>query len=48
MMKTIKAIAYKLYFPEEIKAAECEVIKHLNDLPELKDLPAEGSAQADK
>ena len=36
----------KLYFPDEIKTAGREVPKHLNDLPELKDLPAEGSAQA--
>jgi hypothetical protein len=25
------------YFPEEIKSAGCEVLKHLTNLPELKD-----------
>jgi len=37
-------MVYELYFPDEIKAAGCEVLKHL---PELKDLPAEDSAQKD-
>ena len=32
-----KFFPYGLYFPDEIKAAGCEVLKHLNDLPELKD-----------
>jgi hypothetical protein len=36
----------RLYFPDEIKATGCEVLKHLNNLPELKDLPDEGSVQA--
>lgn len=30
-------MVYELYFPEEIKAAQCEVLKHLNNLPELKE-----------
>ncbi len=33
----IDAMVYELYFPDEIKAADCEVLKHLTDLPELKD-----------
>lgn len=33
----IDAMVYELYFPEEIKAAGCEVLKHLTDLPELKE-----------
>lgn len=31
------AIVHELYFPEEIKAANAEVLKHLTGLPELKD-----------
>ena len=42
----IDAMVYELYFPDEIKAAGCEVLKHLTNLPELKGLPAKGSAQA--
>ena len=30
-------MVYELYFPEEIKATGCEVLKHLTNLPELKD-----------
>jgi hypothetical protein len=30
-------MVYELYLPEEIKAADAEVLKHLIDLPELKD-----------
>lgn len=30
-----KFFPYELYFPDEIKAAECEVLKHLNNLPEV-------------
>jgi hypothetical protein len=33
----IDAMVYKLYFPNKIKAVNCEILKHLNDLPELKD-----------
>ncbi|HNZ65599.1 MAG TPA: TaqI-like C-terminal specificity domain-containing protein [Smithellaceae bacterium] len=33
----LNAMVYELYFPEEIKAADAEVLKHLTDLPELKD-----------
>jgi len=33
----VDAIVYELYFPQEIKAAEAEVLKHLNNLPSLKD-----------
>lgn len=35
--KLIDAIVYELYLAEEIKSAECEVLKYLDDLPELKD-----------
>jgi len=31
------AIIYELYFPDEIKAANAEVLKHLHALPELKE-----------
>jgi hypothetical protein len=30
-----KFFSYELYFPDEIKAAECEMLKHLNNLPEI-------------
>jgi len=33
----IDALVYALYFPEEIKAANAEILKHLIDLPELND-----------
>jgi len=33
----IDAMVYEIYFPEEIKAANACVLKHLNNLPELKD-----------
>lgn len=33
----IDAMVYELYLPEAIKAADCEVLKHLNNLPELKE-----------
>ncbi len=33
----INAMVYELYFPEEIKSADAEVLKHLTNLPELKD-----------
>lgn len=33
----LDAIVYELYLPDEIKAADCEVLKHLTNLPELKD-----------
>jgi hypothetical protein len=35
--RLIDAVVYELYLPEFIKAAECEVLKHLNNLPELKE-----------
>ena len=28
-------MVYELYFPDKIKAAGCEVLKHLSDLPEI-------------
>jgi hypothetical protein len=28
-------MVYELYFPKEIKAAGCEILKHLNNLPEI-------------
>jgi hypothetical protein len=33
----IDALVYELYFSDEIKAAEAEVLKHLTGLPELKE-----------
>lgn len=33
----IDPMVYELYFPDEIKAAGCGILKHLTDLPELKD-----------
>ena len=35
--RLIDAMVYELYLPDEIKAAGCEVLKHLTNLPELKD-----------
>ncbi|MBE2190509.1 MAG: hypothetical protein IAE98_13740 [Candidatus Kapabacteria bacterium] len=35
--RLIDAMVYELYFPDEIKAAGAEVLKHLTKLPELKD-----------
>ena len=33
----IDAMVYELYFSEEIKVADAEILKHLTNLPELKD-----------
>ncbi len=35
--RLIDAMVYELYFPDEIKAADAEVLKHLSHLPGLKD-----------
>jgi len=35
--RLIDAMVYELYFPEELKAADAEVLKHLTNLPELED-----------
>lgn len=35
--RLIDAMVYELYFPEEIKAANAEVLKRLTNLPELKE-----------
>lgn len=35
--RLIDAMVYELYLPEEIESAGCEVLKHLTNLPELKD-----------
>lgn len=35
--RLIDAMAYELYLPDEIKAGGAEVLKYLNDLPELKE-----------
>jgi type I restriction-modification system DNA methylase subunit len=35
--RLIDAMVYELYFPDEIKAADAEVLKHLTALPEIKD-----------
>jgi hypothetical protein len=35
--RVIDAITYELYLPEEIKAGNAEVLKHLSNLPELKE-----------
>ncbi|MCF6153250.1 TaqI-like C-terminal specificity domain-containing protein [uncultured Candidatus Kuenenia sp.] len=32
----IDGMVYELYFPDEIKAADCEVLKHIAKLPEFK------------
>jgi hypothetical protein len=31
----IKFFPYELYFPDEIKVASCEALKHLNNLPKI-------------
>lgn len=36
-VRLTNAMVYELYFEEEIKSADCEVLKHLANLPELKD-----------
>jgi len=33
----IDGIVYELYFENEIKQAGCDILKHLNDLPELRE-----------
>jgi hypothetical protein len=33
----VDAMVYELYFPEKIRVADAEVLKHLTNLPELKD-----------
>jgi adenine-specific DNA-methyltransferase len=33
----IDAIVYELYFPNEIQAANCEILKHFKSLPDLQD-----------
>ncbi len=33
----IDGMVYEPYFPEEIKAADCEALKHIAKLPEFKD-----------
>lgn len=33
----LDSMIYELYFPEEIKSANCNIIKYLIDLPELKE-----------
>jgi len=35
--RLIDAMVYELYMEEEVKAAGCEVLKHLTNLPELKE-----------
>ena len=35
--RLIDAMVYELYLPEAIQNANCEVLKHLNNLPELKE-----------
>ncbi|OQB30984.1 MAG: Type IIS restriction enzyme Eco57I [Bacteroidetes bacterium ADurb.Bin174] len=35
--RLIDTMVYKLYFPNQIRAADADVLKHLNDLPELKE-----------
>lgn len=30
-------MVYELYFPDEVKSADAEVMKHLTDLPQLQD-----------
>jgi hypothetical protein len=33
----IDGMVYELYFGNEIKQAGCDILKYLNDLPEIKD-----------
>ena len=33
----IDAVVYELYFPVEVKEAGCEILKHISNLPELKE-----------
>ena len=33
----LDSIIYELYLPETIQNANCEVLKHLNNLPDLKE-----------
>jgi len=35
--RLIDAMVYELYLPEAIQNAKCEVLKHLNNLPELRE-----------
>lgn len=35
--RLIDAMVYELFLPDIIKTAKCEVLKHLNDLPKLKE-----------
>ena len=35
--RLINTMVYELYFPDEIKASDAEVLKYLINLPELKD-----------
>ncbi|MBP6738842.1 MAG: Eco57I restriction-modification methylase domain-containing protein, partial [Leptospiraceae bacterium] len=39
--RLIDAMVYELYFPESIQKAGCEVLKHLNNLPEIKEAEEE-------
>lgn len=34
----LNSIVFELYFPEEIKKADCEILKRLQDLPDLKSI----------
>lgn len=36
-MSELNKYIYELYFPGAIKASGCEVLKHLANLPELKE-----------
>ncbi|HHT9147197.1 MAG TPA: Eco57I restriction-modification methylase domain-containing protein, partial [Candidatus Wunengus sp. YC61] len=42
----IDGMVYELYFPGEIKAADCEVLKHIAKLPEFKDDWSDGKKLA--
>lgn len=35
--RLIDAIVYELYLPDEVQSANCEVLKHIINLPELRD-----------
>lgn len=41
-------MVYELYFPEAIQNANCEVLKHLNNLPELIARPSGGKEGQDE
>ncbi len=41
----IDGMVYELYFKEEIKKSGCEIIKHLGNLPEIKEKMSDNEKQ---